>query len=251
MLLMSSWFKSTTTSSSTSQSAEPDISWPPHFQSYEGFYKELNTAIEQDPGFGIWLRKYRNENMILRSDEKCTRMCNYVWTCENSGWMQYDESKTNFLNKYKEVPASMSELHMEMFGISLNELKTRYVNAATKQNNANNLKRALIELHLDSNKQKYDEANDTFADATQSFEDATAKFKKSRLHGYQNYYQPPHPPVKPQKLRERELLQDMLQHCNATKLFDMPSPTRAITVPNGGPAPATVQTIANNVDTVV
>lgn len=86
--------------------------WPPKFQSFDNYKKELETAINEHPPFGIWLKKYRNTEHLLygRHDNRT------------------------------------------MWSLNIDKLKEQYIKSAKDQNTQRNAKRMFAELYLTEKK---------------------------------------------------------------------------------------------------
>ncbi len=59
-----SWF-SKQQSNSDGSNIHDSQEWPPKFQTFDDYKKELETAINEHPPFGIWLKNYRNKHHVL------------------------------------------------------------------------------------------------------------------------------------------------------------------------------------------
>ena len=79
-----SWFaRSSELKSDSPQQLHPYQAWPPTFQTFEEYKNELETAINEHPPFGEWLKKYRNKKHVLNCNALCKtgRMIFYVQIC--------------------------------------------------------------------------------------------------------------------------------------------------------------------------
>ena len=178
------------------------VQWPHTFQTEEEYSEELDEAIQQDPRFGEWLRKYRNINHIYRS------INGYPSIGLKAAFdLFFDDNKGN------------------MWDLSVDDLKMRYIEERTRKERAQHAKRKFARMHVE-NYDEYETAKQDHMEAIAAFEVATKEYARARAHQYDVYltHGPPKPPPKPQAMIVYEKLTEFLDegHVDKSSVTDSP-----------------------------
>lgn len=133
------WYDGSYTSEKQAESG-----WPPKFEEYAEYERELNDAIGHHPPFRQWLCNYRSVENCLSED-------------------RHD---------------------FGMWKLTVDELKERYVKQETLKRRVSHAKRVVAERLLHENEAMYQEAQNAFAEAKKAYEVAFEQFTNGVKHGY-------------------------------------------------------------------
>jgi hypothetical protein len=89
-----------------------------------------------------------------------------------------------WLRHYRNPNHLLSYSSDAMWDLSVDELKERYIRFKTPEARAINGKRAIAEVHITENDEKYKAAEEYFAKQKEAYKFALEKFEETRKHGY-------------------------------------------------------------------
>lgn len=96
-----------------------------------------------------------------------------------------------------------------VWNLSVEGLKEHYVKQTKLETRTKNAKRAIAELHLECNAQKYQEAQEEFDAKEASYKYALEKYEEAKKHGYR--VRAPSLPEQPAMLIEKAALKHIVQ----------------------------------------
>ena len=115
----------------------------------------------------------------------------------------------DWLHKYRNVNHVLSSSGCDsMFGMSIEQLKERYVKEKQIQTRTKHMKRMIAEVYLVENAQMYQDMKADIAAKKEAYQFALEKYEQARSQGYKTW--PPHPPTEPEEFRRLKMLEDLL-----------------------------------------
>ena len=138
------WYDGSNTDASENQVESLKADWPPKFEAYAKYKRELNDAIRPHPPFGEWLCNYRRVENCIGED------------IHDFG----------------------------MWKLTVDDLKERYVKQETLKRRVAHAKHVVAERLLHENEAMYHEAENSFAEAKEAYEVAFEQFSNGVKHGY-------------------------------------------------------------------
>jgi ATP-dependent Zn protease len=129
-----SWFsRSSELKSDSPQQLDSYQAWPPTFQTFEEYKNELETAINEHPPFGEWVKKYRNKEHVLNCNDNQS-----MWAFSIDQLKEQYVKCTRLRTTTMSAKRMFAELHL------LNESE-RYIEAETKFEEATKIYNSAVE----------------------------------------------------------------------------------------------------------
>ncbi len=197
------------------------IEWPPVFQTYTEYEQALTDAIRDEPAFGDWLRTYRNVNHLIsykdymeqaaaedgKYDTRHEVNTNAVWNYFSSRHRSSSGVDNEWMAMLKSTGMYGSTNLPSMWSLSVEELKTIYVNVVSQRMAADHAKRALARLHYDASLEVYEDAKRKHEETFKAYKIAKKAYDDAVHGGYGGYmHMPPQPPALPIALLEERAL---------------------------------------------